>query len=188
MASKDRQQRRTKRLARQRKKRANASRPARFGPTTGSLPNLKSAVSWPPGDCYVSDGWDAPGAHSHMVFVRSHQDGRSVAAFVEIDRSGPGVLSARVDSFPTTDSVLAECIRISEASDELAFRGAPPGMVAGAIADAQAHGEAELPQAWPKVEALLGDVEPAEMDVAFGPAPDVKQTSGLLDRLFRYLG
>lgn len=187
MASKDRQQRRAKRLARQKRKRAHVSRPGRDAGGTVAAPNLKTALGWPVGDCYLSEGWDEPGAHLHAVFARSHADGRSVAAFVEIDRTGPGIVDAHIATFGSAEAVLSECIRISEAEGELAFRGAPPGVVAGAIVDARTHGS-ESPDSWERVESLLHDVEPAEMDAPFGPAPEVKQKSGLLDRLFRLLG
>ncbi len=108
MAKKDRDQRRTKRLAKQRKKRANASRPALDGQRTGDGPSLKTGLGWPPGDCFASEGYDLPGAQVTLVFTRSHADGRTVATIVEIDRRGTGVTEARVLTTPRADAVLAE--------------------------------------------------------------------------------
>ena len=188
MADKDQQQRRAKRLAKQRKKRSTSSRPGRDG-GSARAPSFKAALGWPVGECYLSSDWDKPGAVVHAAFARSHSDGRTVAAFVHIDRSGPGVLSARVTSLPTAQSVIAECIQIAGDDDDLAFAGAPPSVVAGLLLDAAENGANTPPDAWSRVRTLLEDVEPDSMDVAFGEAPAGEAPpSGLLDRLFRWLG
>ncbi len=190
MADKDRQQRRAKKLARQKKCRAQVARPARDSPGAGSAaPSFKEGLDWPPGDCFLTTGWDEPGAVAHAVFVRSHDDGRSVAAFVTIDRSGPGVREARLATLPSEGAVLAECGRISETEGELGFHGAPPSLVAGLLRDAAEHGEAPLPEAWSRVRALMAGVSADALDVPFGQGPpSAERAPSMLERLFRFLG
>ena len=189
MASKDRDQRRAKRLARKRKQRAHASRPARDGQSgSAATPSLKAALSWPTGDCLATEGYDAPGAELVAVFTRSHADGRSVAAFLTIDRSGPGLTEVRILAVPAVGAVLAECSRISEAGGR-PFQGVPPELVAGLVADAREHGSAPTPQGWDKAASLLQGVEHYPPDAPFGPAPPTEERPpGWLDRLFQLLG
>ncbi|HHO51168.1 MAG TPA: hypothetical protein ENK18_09930 [Deltaproteobacteria bacterium] len=188
MANKDREQRRSRRLAKQRKRRARVSRPARDGGSTAASPSFKAGLGWPPGDCFASEGYDLPGASPVAVFSRSHADGRTLAAIVELDRRGPGVIDARVLTAPSADVVLAECGRLSEARGVI-LQGVPPEVVVGLLLDARAHGGVPSGEAWSRVEALIEGIEPMEPDAPFGPAPPEEPTSpGLLDRLFRYLG
>ena len=182
-----REQRRAKRLEKKKKKRSNVSRPARDG-GSASTPSFKAALGWPPGDCFLTAGWDDPGASLHAVFARSHDDGRTVAAFVEIDRSGPGVVSSRVVTVPTSEMVLGECMRMSEASGELAFQGAPPSVVAGVLRDAALNGENDPDESFSRVESLIDDVDADRLDTPFGPDTAPKRKPGLLDRLFQWLG
>ncbi len=183
----DQHRRRQKRLAKQKKKRENASRPGRDRASVPRAPSTSQGATWPVGECYLSTDWGTPGATVHAVFVRSHQDGRSVAAFVELDRSGPGVTAARVIGLPSPDHVLGECGRISEASD-VGFQGAPPSLVAGFLLDAAEHG-ASAPRGFSEVEALLQGIVPDEVDPPFGPPPEAQQSPSLLSRVFgRLLG
>lgn len=188
MANKDRDQRRAKRLAKQRKKRAHASRPARDSRSPAASPSFSTGLGWPPGDCFAAEGYDQPGAELFVVFSRSHADGRTLATIAQIDRRGPGLIDARVLTAPSGDAVLAECGRISE-EHGVALQGVPPEVVAGLLHDAVAHGEAPRPEAWSRIEAMLEGIEDMPPDAPFGPAPEVEPTApGLLERLFRYLG
>ncbi len=180
--------RRAKRLAKKKKRRSTMSRAARDGGGAAAPPSFKAGLTWPVGDCYLTSNWDKPGAAIQAVFVRSHDDGRSVAAFVDLDRSGPGVTGARVVTLHAAEAVVAECARISEEED-IAFHGAPATVVAGVLTDAHENTSPPLPDAWSRVAALMADVQPDALDVPFGPAPDEPdRPSGLLDRLFRFLG
>ncbi|MEN0065638.1 MAG: hypothetical protein AAGA48_26085 [Myxococcota bacterium] len=189
MAKRD-EQRRTKRLAKQKKRRANASRPSK---DPGSMvaappPSTSGASQWPLGDCLVSERYDQPSAELTAVVTRVHPDGRAMAAFVELDRATEGIRSIKLQGFPSLDNVYGECANRSERSDQ-AIIGAPSGIVAGLIVDAYENGSNRRPAGWDKLEQLLHDIEPLEARPAFGEPPvDKPKGGGLLDRLFRWLG
>lgn len=189
MAKHDRQQRRTKRMAKHKKRRANSSRPSRdpSNVQAGPPPSTRGAVSWPLGDCMMSLGYDEPGAELTAVVTRVHGDGRAIAAFVELDRAQAGITDIRIKGYASLDHVYGECGALSERNDQTIV-GAPAGLVVGLIVDAHEHGDAR-PQGWDKLAELIEDVEPLEADPPFGPGEKKKQPQGgWLDRLFRWLG
>jgi len=186
----DRQQRRAKRLAKHKKRRAKSSRPSRDPGSSlpAPPPSTKDATTWPLGDCLVSQNYDEPSAELTAVVTRVHGDGRAVAAFVDLDRSAEGIRSIRIKGFPSIDNVYGECASLSERSDQ-AIMGAPAGLVVGLIVDAKEHGSSD-PLGWDKLEELIADVEPLDAEPPFGaPAGESKQKKGgLVDQLFRWLG
>lgn len=190
MAKHNQQQRRAKRLAKHKKRRANASRPSR---DPGSMlaappPSTSGGHDWPLGDCLVSEGYDVGSAELTAVVTRVHNDGRTVAAFVDLDRAEEGIRSIRIKGFPSLDHVYGECATLSEKAGERQIIGAPPALVVGLVVDAYEHGSAD-PQGWDKLAELIDDVEPLEADPPFGAAPEKKERhGGWLDRLFRWLG
>ncbi len=186
----DRDQRRAKRLAKHKKRRANASRPSQ---DPGSIrpvapPAAKDARTWPLGDCMVSQNYDEPSAELTAVVTRVHADGRAVAAFVELDRATDGIRSIRIKGYPSLDNVYGECASLSEKSGETIL-GAPAPLVVGLVVDAKEHGTS-TPMGWDKLEELIADVEPMEADPPFGAPPPERSRpkGGWLDRFFRWIG
>jgi len=188
--SKDRQQRRAKRLAKHKKRRSNVSRPSQDPGSVQAAPppSTRSAASWPLGDCLVSQNYDEPSAELTAVVTRVHEDGRAIAAFVDLDRAEEGIRSIRIKGYPSIDNVYGECAALSDKSDR-AIMGAPAPLVIGLVVDAKAHGSA-APLGWDKLEELIEDVEPMDADPPFGAPPtgSTKPKGGWLDRFFRWIG
>ncbi|MEZ4238573.1 MAG: hypothetical protein R3F59_20950 [Myxococcota bacterium] len=166
MQDKQRQQRKAKRAESKKKKRANASRPGVGGPVTVGSESASKGRTWPTGECYVSEGWDEPGARIDAVFSRSRPDGATVLAVFELDRSGPGLLGARARGGLRREHVASECAAVSERSGQ-AMIGCAPGLVAALVDDARGHGAGEV--AASALELLEG-VPRIELPVPFGPA------------------
>jgi hypothetical protein len=166
MDDKHRKQRQAKRAESKRKKRADASRPGVGGPATASSSASKGRT-WPTGECYVSEGWEEPGARIELVFSRSRADGGTVMAAFELDRSGPGIVSARAAGGLRREHVAGECGAMSERTGR-AMIGCSPGLIAALVADARHHGS--LDPGGAEAIGLLEGVPRAELPVPFGPA------------------
>src|SRR5687768_3146224 len=107
MSDRDREKRRARRLEKQKKKRATSSRAGKDGPK-GTADTARGR-SWPTGECFVSDGWDEPGARVHALLTRTSADGASVVAVFGIDRGGPGLVATRARGGLTREQVSGEC-------------------------------------------------------------------------------
>lgn len=167
MQDKQRDQRRAKRAEKTRKKREGASRPGVGGPASGSAVSAAKAQAWPTGDCYVSEGWDEPGARIDAVFSRSRADGSAAIAVFQLDRSGPGLVSSKAILGARREHVTGECARLSEASG-LSMVGCAPAVVATLVRDARAHGaHADAGSRDPLT--LLDGVPDVELPAPFGP-------------------
>ena len=169
MQDKDRERRRTKRLEKQKKKRSTVSRPAAGSP--GASFDAAKGRSWEPGECYVSEGADEPGARVELVFSRSRPDGVSVVSTFELDRSGPGLLAARSAGGVRQDQIVGECARISERTGR-SMVGCSPALVAAYVNDARAHGTNPDPPGLKDALGLLEGIAPAVLQVPFGPEAD----------------
>jgi hypothetical protein len=189
MTDKDRERRRIKRLAKQKKKRATASRPGTDGPMARI--DVAKGREWPTGECYVSDGWDEPGAELELVFSRARpQDGISVMAVFEIDRRGPGIVACRSLGGMRQEQVVGECGRLSERSGRQMVACAP-ALVAALVDDARKHGSRPDPAGLKDAVGLLAGITPMELPTPFGPETPAETAptgegwlGGLRKRLF----
>lgn len=190
MSDRDRERRRTRRLEKQKKKRAGASRAGKDGPHGAA--DTARGRSWPTGECFVSEGWDEPGARIHAVLSRVGDDGSAVVATFELDRSGPGLVATRARGGLSREHVPGECARLSEQAGGVALVEAAPGLVAALVHDARRHGANAAPPGADDALALLDGIEPMALDVPFGapepeppPQPDrAGWLAGLRKRLF----
>ena len=169
MQDKHRKQRQAKRAQRNKRKRANASRPGVGGPIArvSAGGSVAKGRTWPVGECYVSEGYDEPGASVDLVFSRSRPEGSAVIATFAIDRSGAGLRSARAIGGVRKEHVAGECGNLSERSGR-AMVGCAPGLVAALVDDAIANGEGGEDAAADALSLLEG-VERLELPVPFGP-------------------
>lgn len=187
MQDKDRERRRTKRLEQKKKKRATVSRPAAGSPGAGF--DVSKGRSWETGECYVSEGSDEPGARVELVFSRSRPDGISVASTFELDRSGPGLISARSVGGLRREQVVGECARLSERTGR-SMMGCAPGLVVALVNDARTLGTNPDPAGLKDALGLLDGVSPLELPVPFGPdtaAPAAPPKEGWVGGLRRRL-
>jgi hypothetical protein len=187
MQDKQREQRRQKRKQKQKQRRSDASRPGLGGPTARFEPS--KGRGWDPGECYVTLDWDEPGAKVDLVLSRAKPDGVSVAAVFAIDRSGPGLVSAKAIGGLRQEHVAGESGRISERTGQ-AMVGCSPALVAALVDDARAHGANAEPPGFAEAYDLLDGLPRQELDVPFGPGeaePEPAKDgllSGLRKRLF----
>jgi hypothetical protein len=189
VSERDRDKRRARRLEKTKKKRAAASRAGKDGPL-GSADTARGRT-WPTGECFVSDGWDEPGARVHAVLSRSNAAGAAVVAVFELDRSGPGLVAARARGGLTAEQVSGECARVSEQAGGATLVEAAPGLLAALVLDARRHGSDPSPRGAADALALLEGIAPMALEVPFGlgaeakpePVPDGWLTS-LRKRLF----
>lgn len=166
MSDRDREKRRAKRLEKQRKKRAKASRAGMDGPAGSASP--VRGRGWPTGECWVSEGHDAPGARVQALFSRTNTDGATVLAAFEIDRGGRGIVAARAKGGLRREHVGSECARWSEETGVTMLEAAP-GLVAALVDDARLHGDHDDPPDSEEAFALLAGVERMALDLPFGP-------------------
>lgn len=189
MTDKKAQQRRGRRLEKQKKKRADASRPARGTAPSAVAADPRPARDWPLGECWLSDGWDEPGARVHAVLSRTHADGRTAVAVFELDRSGPGLVSARARGGLRPEHVAGESSRLSQEFG-VTMLETSPALVASLVADARVAGAADDPPGSSDALALLAGVATEPVQPAFGPAEAAETKApreGLLARLSRRL-
>jgi hypothetical protein len=166
MQDKQREQRRQKRLEKRKKQRQGASRPGVGGPAQGLDP-LKGKT-WPVGECYVSESSDEPGAAVEVVLSRTREDGTSVLAVFELDRSGPGLVSAKAMGGLRSEHITGECARLSERTGR-AMIGCSGGLAASLVRDACEHGTNADPPGSSAALQLLDGVPSIELPTAFGP-------------------
>lgn len=163
MGKADRQKRRAKKLARQKKKRARASRPGGdVGPVLQRTDGSEGRT-WSVGECFVSEDWHEQGARVHAVVSRE-KGGRAVAAFFEIDLAERGVIDVRTLGGLTPDHVRGECGRISEETGD-ALVTCAPALVAHIVHAARAFGAERghaQPSGLPGALALLGGIDPED--------------------------
>lgn len=181
------QQRRARKLEKQKKKRADASRPARSSAPAALAADPRQGRGWPAGECWISQDWDTPGATVHAVLSRSHEDGRTVAASFTLDRSGPGLRVARARGGLRPEHVAGESARLSEEHGATMIETSA-ALVASLVVDARRHGTLADPPGAADALALLDDLPIEPVDPPFGPAThaeDPPKEGGLLSRLAR---
>jgi hypothetical protein len=175
MQDKQREQRRQKRLEKRKKQRQNASRPAEGGPAQGIDP-LKGKT-WPVGECYVSENSDEPGATVEVVRARTREDGISVRAVFELDRSGPGLVLAKAMGGLRSEHVTGECARLSERTGR-AMIACSGGLAASLVQDAREHGKNGDPPGSAAALQLLQGIPHIDLPTAFGPEEAPPPASG----------
>lgn len=184
MQDKDRERRRQRRLEKTKKKRANVSRPGLGGPVQAQ--DASKGKAWPVGDCWASIGWEEDGATVDLVFSRVKADGTAVIAVFEVDRSGPGLVSARARGGLRREHVAGECGRISERTGR-AMVEVGPGLIAAMVDEAAEEGTNPLPPGYADAAELLEGVPRAHVGTPFGSgdAPEAPKPEGLFGRLVR---
>jgi len=182
--------------SRQKKKKrresARATRGSRKKAPTGT--GLGASISWPVGDCFVSQNWYEQGPRVHAVFSRRHSDGRVAAAIFEVDLGWEGVVD--VTTFTNiSDAILTG--EIGRRSDELAIATADPELIVKVIKTGLDFGrENGVKQAdgVDKAMRLFGEVsgEGCDLDVHTGDEPTeesaVKKATGFLAGIKTKLG
>jgi hypothetical protein len=185
-----------KKREKQKKKRdeARASRGSRRPPpgAPGAAPRetgVAGAERWPVAECYLSEHWHEQGARVHAAFARKHAEGDVAVAFFEVDLTAEGVVEALARGGVTSDQVLGEVARRSEASGR-SMNVADPALVAKVVLTGLAHGRANGKADVTGLSAALGllgdeDGSSAPEAVLVGAAPPVPaKKKGLLARLF----
>ncbi len=198
MANK-RDSRRAKARQKQKRKRQTArkTRGSRVpaGVHSESLDAMGEASRWPLGECYLSEDWYERGATLHAAFVRGHADGRSAAAFFEVDLAERGVVRATSASGVQLAAIQGELVRMSE--DGRSMVNVPAARVvklvraAEAWASARGHG---APDGLQRASTLFGEVSSADCDDEFlfgteaEPSTPPPAEGGLLAGIKRRLG
>ncbi|MCB9684261.1 MAG: hypothetical protein H6738_00060 [Alphaproteobacteria bacterium] len=185
MGDRDRDQRRAKKLAKQKKRRANASRPARSPADVARDPS--QGQHWPVGECWVSQDWDQPGARLAVILSRVSEGGAAVVAAFTLDRSGPGVVTAEAIGGLRSVHVQGQAARLSEQLGSPMMEVAP-GLAAELVRDAALNGEGELPDGWEEASALLSGIGAIDIGVPFGPEAQEPPKPGLLQRMRSWIG
>ncbi|MCA9492530.1 MAG: hypothetical protein KC621_21500 [Myxococcales bacterium] len=185
MGDRERDQRRAKKLAKQKKRRSNASRPARSPADVARDPS--QGLHWPAGECWVSQDWDQPGARLAVVLSRVGEGGAAVVAAFTLDRSGPGVLSAKAIGGLRTVHVQGQAAKLSEELGT-AMMEVAPGLAAELVRDAALNGAGELPEGWEEASSLLAGIAPIDIGVPFGPEEAEAPKPGLLERMRSWIG
>ena len=185
----DREKRRSKRLQKQKKKRANASRPARVvGGKSGPGHSVAIGAEWPPGDCFANLNWDEPGTVVHLVVSRTHEDGRAVLGWFTIDRSGLGLVDAGVRGGLRAEHVAGHVGRTSEETS-MEFVQISPAIAASLVHDALEHGTAPATASSSEARRLLKDLPLVDLGVPFGaavPEPSPPPTDGWISGIRRW--
>jgi hypothetical protein len=181
----ERQKRRHKRLQKQKEKRDSRSRPGR-GPNDVAK-DPAQGKGWPVGDCWVSQTWDEPGTKVDAVFSRVQANGAAVVATFTLDRSGPGLLRAEVFGGLRAEHVTSHAGRLGEESGT-ALIETTAAVVVALVRDAVARGANGTPPDAAAALDLLAGVEPATLDVPFGPPPPKHERGGVVGWLSRWFG
>lgn len=186
MAKNDREKRRQKKLQKQKLKRKGKSRPGRDQRTQGrSGGDPRTGLGWPPGPCWLSDGWHERGASVQVVLTRVHDDGRAIAGMVTVDLSGAGASDGKLVGALTADQLPSVAVRMSEDHGDASMLEVSPAQAAAVLVAAVSLNpegkDAKL------CRDLIGDLDPADtpLDVLTGKpeAPAPKQQDGWFSRL-----
>lgn len=181
--------RRAKKREKKRKKRqqARASRGSRQVPGQGGgRVSVDTALRWPVGECYLSQGWDEQGARAHAVFSRRSRTGRVALAVFEVDLAERGVLSASLSTGVADVDLQLALAEIS--SEDRAMIAHDPPQVVRLVTEGRDHGREAGHAQHPAAERamrLFGDVDPsaATQPIPVGDEPPEPESSGLLDSL-----
>jgi hypothetical protein len=190
MSNKDREKRRQKKLEKQRLKRKGMGRPGRDLRTPGrSGGDATVGLAWPPGPCWLSDGWHERGATVHAVLTRVQDDGRAIAGVFTVDLQREGATAAQLLGGLSSDQLPGVAARVSEDHEGIAMVEVSPAqaaalLVAG-ISLRPTGAEADL------CRSMVGELDPADapLDVLTGKpdaAPPPKKEgwfSKLVDKL-----
>lgn len=185
MGDREREIRRAKKLAKQKKRRADVSRPARSATDVARDPSRGRA--WPVGECWVTQGWDVPAAKVTVLVSRVDAGGSAVVAVFSLDRSGPGVVGVETLGGLRDVHVQGHVGRLSEASGE-AMMEVAPGLAAELVRDAALNGTGELPEGWDDASAMLAGIASIDLGVPFGPELEEAPKPGLLGRVRSWFG
>lgn len=175
-----------KKREKDRLKRSRAKKERRGGGTTGS--GMRAASSWPLGECWVSEGYDQPGAQVLAAFSRMHGTGRGSVAFFSLDLAEEGVISVDTFSKVTPMQVMGEMGQRSGEGRQV--MEAEPALVVKLVHEARTLGQA--PQGLDDAMRLFGDVRPEDCDEEFivglpGTDEFAAPEPGLVGRFSRWL-
>ena len=167
-------------------KRSRAKKQRRGVGATGS--GMRAAAAWPLGDCWVSEGYDQPGAEVLVAFSRMHGTGRGSVAFFSLDLAEQGVVAVDTFSKVTPMQVMGEMGQ--RAGEERQVIQADPALVVKLVYEARTLG-AE-PGGVAEAMRLFGDVRPEDCDEEFVVGlPDTDEVEmkepGMFGRLNRWL-
>lgn len=172
MSDRDREKRRRKKLAKQKIKRKDKSRPGRdLRPSATGPADARRGLEWPPGPCWLSDGWHERGATVHVVLTRVESSGAAIAGLFEVDLHRDGVRDAKLAGGLSEANLPGVAANISEAHAGITMVEVPAAQAA-AVLVAGVSLRAEGPGAVAARE-ILGDLDPADapIDILTG-APD----------------
>ncbi len=183
-----RDQRRAKKIAKQKKTRA-AAQAKRATRTVGGKPSALKASQWPTADCWLSESWHEAGEPVSAVFVRAHDDGAHAYAAFTVDLSDGRVTEADVQLPVTSNHAMqavvnrAEHGHMSQVSPESVVQLLQEALDFAQPGTAHAKG-------LQKVLDLMGDTSrDGDLSLRFGAPEDFEVTEapkkkGLLSRLF----
>lgn len=191
MASKN--ERRAQKKREKNKKKRTAAHKARGSRRPADVPSsaapkradVREATGWPTGDCYLSETWPEHGPVVQGGFVRQHANGRCAAVFFQADLRRGGVADILAHGDVSSDAVLGEMVRRSEAAGH-AMVIVEPDLVVKAfrtaleLQDDDVAGTAEA-------LALFGDLDGSGVDYALltgEPPPPTPKKKSLFTWLF----
>jgi len=186
MGKKDREKRQQKKKEKQRLKRKGKGRPGRDQRTQGrSGGDPRAGLGWPPGPCWLSDGWHERGATVQVVLTRVHEDGRAIAGMVSVDLRSEGASGGKLVGGLSVDQLPSVAVRMSEDHDKVAMLEVSPAQAAAVLVAAVSLNpegkDAKL------CRDLVGELDPADapLDVLTGKpdAPPPKKEEGWFSRL-----
>lgn len=189
-----------KKREKQKKKRESASReraarqPDAPSPTPGRpRRDVRDAVAWPVGECFLSETWSEHGPRVQAGFVRQHENGRCAAVFFAADLRDGGVSDVLPAGDVSPEAVTGEVARRSELAGH-ALAVAEPDLVVKVLHTALALGEERgcpPPGHLDQALALFGELDGSTVDhqlLTGEPPPPVARKRTLFDVLFGWLG
>lgn len=162
--------------------------------------SLEQALTWPEGECYLSQAWHEQGAHIYAVFTRKHNSGRVCAALFELDLAEEGVQDVELFMGVKEEQLMARLAALSQ-QHPLVVAGAE--MIVHAVRTAHDWGvrqEFEQPEDYTEATRLFGEFKlpPGMPDFKVGREPGASlrpaaaapedAPAGLWGRLKRSLG
>ncbi len=190
MAKSDHDKRRQKRLQKQRLKRKGKGRAGRDQRTPGRASgDPRQGLVWPPGPCWLSDGWHERGVTVHVVLSRVHEDGRAIAGVCTVELHSAGTTDAKLVGGLSGDQLHGLAARVSEDHDGVAMVEVSPAQAAAVlVAGVSLAPEGPLAKL---CRDLVGDLDPADapLDVWTGKPepPAAKPPDGWFSRLVEKL-
>lgn len=176
------QRRRQQKLARQKKKRGNKSRPGRDR-SSGSAPKPSTGLRWPMGPCYASENWHERGARVDVVVSRVGEAGQAIAGRFVVDLHEAGITEGQLLGPLPADQVPGVAVQASDRAG-LAMVDLAPTQVAAVLAAGASLGvHASASAAMAIAEGLDAASAPIEVQTGAPEPPPPPKPEGWFSRL-----